>query len=161
MCCLLVLCLHSVSDTNACVLLLGKPWMDMDGVLIFLACFGRSLVYAGTLLTILDFLDGKGWVRASCLCPWVQGWELNPPVPGGVIQLCVPDGFLQISLQWAGPGTFQQGSRVWHAIQNIAGYRTWVVRQAAEDRDSCWYRCDIGEGRTCTVFVPQYGQGTI
>lgn len=34
--------------------------MDMDGVLIFLACFGRSLVYAGTLLTILDFLDEKG-----------------------------------------------------------------------------------------------------
>lgn len=41
--------------------------MSMDGVLIFLVCFRRSLGYAGTLLTILDCLDGEGQVRASCL----------------------------------------------------------------------------------------------
>lgn len=61
--CMCVACLFCVSDTNACVFLLGEPWTDMDGLLgswFFLACFGRSLVLAGTLLTILDFLVGKG-----------------------------------------------------------------------------------------------------
>lgn len=59
----------------------------MDGVLIFSVCF-RSLVHAGTLHTILDYLDGKGQVRASCLSHQAQGWEMNAPAPGEVIQLC-------------------------------------------------------------------------
>lgn len=54
--------------------------------------------HAGTLFTILDYLDGKGQVKASCLCRHAQGCELNAPVPGGVIQLCVLDGFLQINI---------------------------------------------------------------
>lgn len=73
MCCLLILCLQIVSDSNACVFLLGKHQMGVDGVLIFLVCFRRSLVPAGTLLTVLDYLDGRGQVRASCLCHQAQG----------------------------------------------------------------------------------------
>ena len=71
--------------------------MKMNGVLIFLVCFGRSLVRAGTLLTVLGFLDGEGQVRASCSYQEAQRLELNPPVDGGVIQHCISDRFLQVA----------------------------------------------------------------
>lgn len=70
--------------------------MKMDGVLIFPVCFGRNLVHARTLLTILAFLDGEGQVRALCSCQQAQGSELNTPVHGGVIQHCVSHRFLQV-----------------------------------------------------------------
>lgn len=38
--------------------------MSLDGILIYLVCFRRSLVHAGTLLTTLDYLDRKGQDRA-------------------------------------------------------------------------------------------------
>lgn len=74
--------------------------MNMDEVLIFLVCF-RSLVHSGTLLTILDYLDGKGQVRGS---------ELNAPVPGGVTELCVLDGVpADKSLMGQKPSTKETG----------------------------------------------------